>query len=103
MKSPGPQYPTPARRPTSAASSESCTPLEHRSLTRMNDLQTGVVVDVTADEADAARLKALGICQGRRIQLVKGGDPLIIRVLGTRVGISARLATGITVEPCGSC
>jgi hypothetical protein len=28
------------------------------------------------------------------------GDPMIIRVLSTRVGLSLRLAETITVEPC---
>lgn len=47
---------------------------------------------------DAIRLKAMGICVGRQVQLVRAGDPLIIRVLGTRVGMSARLAKGVVVE-----
>lgn len=82
---------------------DNCVPAPHTSLNSMGQMQVGVVVDVQADEVDAARLKALGVCQGRRIQLVKSGDPLILRVLGSRVGVSARLAEGITVEPCASC
>jgi len=57
------------------------------------------VTDLNVHEDDAIRLKAMGICVGRKVQLVRAGDPLIIRVLGTRVGLSARLATGIVVEP----
>jgi len=41
----------------------------------------------------------MGICVGRQVQLVQAGDPLIVRVLGTRVGLSARLAAGVVVEP----
>lgn len=88
---------------TPATTSDNCIPAPHTSLAAMGQMQVGVVVDVQADDVDAARLKALGICQGRRIQLVKSGDPLILRVLGTRVGLSARLARGITVEPCANC
>ncbi|MCA9260499.1 MAG: ferrous iron transport protein A [Planctomycetales bacterium] len=55
------------------------------------------VVAVNAPGDDALRLKALGICVGRRIQVVKTGDPLIVRVLGTRVGISQRLAAEVRV------
>jgi Fe2+ transport system protein FeoA len=58
-----------------------------------------VVTDVAVDPADAVRLKSLGICVGRRVQLVKGGDPLVVRVLGARVGLSARLACGVFVQP----
>jgi Fe2+ transport system protein FeoA len=43
-------------------------------------------------------LKSLGICVGRRVQLAKVGDPLIVRVLGTRVGLSARLAECVVVD-----
>jgi Fe2+ transport system protein FeoA len=68
----------------------------------LNGLGDGVlaqVLDVVAEADDAVRLKSLGICIGRRVQLVKGGDPLIVRVLGARVGLSARLAAGVVVRP----
>ena len=42
----------------------------------------------------------MGICQGRRIMLVRRGDPLILRVLGSRIGLSARLALKVSVEAC---
>jgi Fe2+ transport system protein FeoA len=67
----------------------------------LNTLGDGVlaqVVDVVADADDAVRLKSLGVCVGRRVQLVKGGDPLIVRVLGARVGLSARIAAGVAVR-----
>lgn len=54
-------------------------------------------LEVHAD--DATRLRAMGICAGRQIQLMRSGDPLILRVLGARVGLSARLAAGVGVVP----
>ena len=60
------------------------------------------VLSTAADEAvlivtrldlrteDAIRLKRMGICEGRQIQLVQKGDPLIVRVVGCRVGIASR-------------
>ena len=57
------------------------------------------VAELQVDGEDAIRLKAMGICVGRRVQLVKAGDPLIVRVLGARVGLSARLAACVAVEP----
>ena len=68
---------------------------------RLSDLASGAlaqVADVTVESGDAIRLKSLGICVGRRVQLVKSGDPLVVRVLGARVGLSARLAAGVSVE-----
>ncbi len=46
------------------------------------------------------RLKAMGICQGRKVMLVRAGDPLILRVLGSRIGLSARLAHRVSVSAC---
>lgn len=59
---------------------------------------TGRVVQVIATSEDILRLQALGVCIGRRIELVKAGDPMIINVVGARVGLSARLAAEVRVE-----
>lgn len=99
----GADSPAPGRGPLDSSAPRNCAPAPHTRLDALGSMEVAIVVEVEADEVDAARLKALGICQGRRIQLVKTGDPLIVRVLGTRVGVSARLAHGITVEPCLSC
>ena len=55
---------------------------------------------VDAGHQDIARLKSMGICQGRRVQLVQAGDPLIVKVVGVRIGVSARLANKVYVETC---
>ena len=67
---------------------------------RLSQLARGTarVVRVDGDAADVARLMALGICLGRRIEVIKQGDPLIVRVVGSRVGLSARLAAGVVVS-----
>jgi len=63
-----------------------------------------VVRRVEAEDDSMDRLKALGICLGRQVELVKAGDPLIVRVFGSRLGISSRLANRVLVEPCsGGC
>jgi len=41
---------------------------------------------------------ALGICVGRQVEMIKTSDPLIVNVIGARVGLSARLAASVTVE-----
>jgi Fe2+ transport system protein FeoA len=55
------------------------------------------VIRVDAEADDAVRLMALGICVGRRVQVVKPGDPMIVRVMATRIGLSARLAASVIV------
>ncbi|MAE66668.1 MAG: hypothetical protein CMJ18_20560 [Phycisphaeraceae bacterium] len=71
-----------------------------RWLDRLAPGQCGTVTTVDADVDDAHRLKAMGVCAGRLVMLVKSGDPLILRVLGTRIGISRRLAAAVRVLPC---
>lgn len=42
---------------------------------------------------------SLGVCTGRTVELIKAGDPLILKVFATRIGLSARLAARVTVRP----
>jgi Fe2+ transport system protein FeoA len=67
-------------------------------LSRLTNDELARVVDVSAAADDAVRLKSLGLCIGRQVQVVKLGDPLVVRVLGTRVGLSARLADCVSVQ-----
>jgi Fe2+ transport system protein FeoA len=59
-----------------------------------------VVRSIETEDAESQRLKMLGVCVGRRVELVKGGDPLILRVFGSRLGLSAALAARVRVEVC---
>ena len=71
-------------------------------LVMLSELPAGAyarVAYVSAHSDDLRRLQALGVCVGRRIQLVKTGDPLIISVVGARVGLSTRLAAEVRVTP----
>ncbi len=69
-------------------------------LTALATHQCGRVDAVQAPDSDLERLMAMGVCGGRMVELVQVGDPLILRVYGTRVGVSARLAERILVLPC---
>lgn len=83
---------------TSDATSQPQTPL--RKLVELSLGAAGKVASVTVDGADEGRLKALGLCEGRTVQVLSTGDPLIVRVLGSRVGLSARLAEQVSVGTC---
>ena len=63
--------------------------------------QVSVVASVDVPTDDAGRLMALGLCVGRKVEVVKQGDPLIIKVIGSRIGLSGRLAEMIWVRPAG--
>ena len=60
-----------------------------------------VVHHVEATDEEMARLMAMGVCAGRSVELVQRGDPLILKVFGSRIGVSARLACRVMVRPCG--
>jgi ferrous iron transport protein A len=69
----------------------------------LDELQTGqcgIVRDLDLKESDDNRLRTLGICPGRRVWLVRRGDPMVIKVMGTRLGLAAELAQQVTVEVC---
>jgi Fe2+ transport system protein FeoA len=72
-------------------------------LVRLDELPArvcAVVRRVDTDDEDIQRLKTLGICLGRRVELVRVGDPLILKVFGSRLGLSASLACRVHVEIC---
>lgn len=71
---------------------------------RLDQLQPklcGTVVRVDAEGDDISRLQVMGVCVGRKVEVIKRGDPLILRVLGSRLGLSARLAQRVYVQSCG--
>lgn len=59
-----------------------------------------VVRSVSTEDEDTQRLKTLGVCVGRRVELVRAGNPLILKIFGSRLGISAELAARVQVEVC---
>ncbi len=59
-----------------------------------------VVRSIATDDEDTQRLKTLGVCLGRRVELIRTGDPIILKVFSSRLGISAELAARVHVEVC---
>ena len=56
------------------------------------------VTHVDAAAEDSVRLKRIGVCEGRSLQLLQDGDPIIVKVVGSRVGISRQLASQVLVR-----
>ena len=69
-------------------------------LDRLPPRLCAVVRHIETDDEEMQRLKTLGVCLGRRVELVKAGDPLILKVFGSRLGLSAALASHVQVEVC---
>ena len=59
---------------------------------RLSVGECGLVCEIEAGHEDIERLKTMGVCLGRRLHVVKTGDPMIVSVMGTRLGIAGRLA-----------
>lgn len=57
----------------------------------------GRVARVLGDAADTLRLKALGLCEGREVRVIRTGEAWVVRVLGSRIGLSRRLASSVFV------
>ena len=70
------------------------------SVNNLNPHQCGIVRQIIAPDNEMDRLMAMGVCADGVVELVQRGDPLILKVYGTRIGVSARLANRIMVEPC---
>ena len=72
-------------------------------LVRLDELPTrvcAVVRRVDTEDEETLRLKTMGVCVGRRVELVRTGNPLIVKIFGSRLGISGELATRVFVEVC---
>ena len=72
-------------------------------LVRLDELPPktcAVVRDISTDDEDMRRLKTLGVCLGRRVEVVRTGDPLILKIFGSRLGLAAGLAAQVSVEVC---
>ena len=71
--------------------------------TRLDELPPrtcAVVRRIETDGEEVQRLKSLGLCVGRQVEVVKSGDPLIIKIFGSRIGLSASLAARVWLEIC---
>jgi len=72
-------------------------------LVRLDELPPrvcAVVRSIETDDEEIQRLKTLGVCLGRRVELVRAGDPIILKVFSSRLGLSAALAARVHVEVC---
>ncbi|MCA9140367.1 MAG: ferrous iron transport protein A [Planctomycetales bacterium] len=56
---------------------------------------------VFAEGENAVRLKRIGLCEGRIVELVGQGDPMVLRIGTSRVGLSRQLAKLVKVTPVG--
>ena len=69
---------------------------------RLIDLKVGAVArfhEARLDKASCGLLRALGLTKSCEVRLCKGGEPCIVQVRSTRIGLSKTVAGGIYVIP----
>jgi Fe2+ transport system protein FeoA len=69
---------------------------------RLSHLPTGQTARVRAlpaDDEPFLRLRAMGLCEGRKIEVIRHGSRMIVSLSGVRIGVDRRLAEAIEVEP----
>ena len=57
----------------------------------------GMVCEMDARGAELQRLQMMGLCLGRRVRVVRQGDPMVVHVVGTHIGLARVLAEEIVV------
>ena len=68
----------------------------------LSSLRAGAVVRFRGAELDPAScnlLRALGLTRECQLTLCKAGEPCIVQVRSTRIGLSGKVADGIFVVP----
>ncbi|MCA1779115.1 MAG: ferrous iron transport protein A [Xanthomonadaceae bacterium] len=68
-------------------------------LSRLTAGQGARVLALPDDDEPFLRLRAMGLCEGRRIEVVRHGSRMIVSLSGVRIGVDRRLADAISVEP----
>lgn len=71
------------------------------SATTLSDLPAGAIcrVDAVSLEAErAARMAGLGISVGRQVRIVRAGEPIVVQVYGSRIGLAHALARHVLVK-----
>jgi Fe2+ transport system protein FeoA len=67
---------------------------------RLSELEVGDIarmVDAAIDPEAQSLLQALGLTDNSQLRVCKRGEPCVVQVRATRIGISSRIAQHITV------
>jgi Fe2+ transport system protein FeoA len=78
------------------------TPIRPVALSTLRTGAHGRVHEPLLDEESTSLLHALGLSVSRRFKLCKTGEPCIVQIGATRIGVSKDVAARILVVPDGS-
>ena len=57
------------------------------------------VLEMRCGDAEACRLRALGVCEGASLNVLDARHAMLLEVRGTRLALGKALTAGITVQP----
>jgi Fe2+ transport system protein FeoA len=60
------------------------------------------ILAMACGDADACRLRALGLCEGASVSVVDKRHCMLLEVRGSRLALGAAITAGITVLPAQS-
>ena len=60
------------------------------------------ITEICGCEAEAAKLRDLGVREGAQVTVVRAGNPLLVRVEGARFGIGEAAAQNVLCEYVGA-
>jgi Fe2+ transport system protein FeoA len=69
---------------------------------RLADVQSGTtarLTDTRLESASRALLRALGLTDGSVLRVCQQGEPCVIQVRATRIGLSSRVARDVFIVP----
>ena len=78
--------------PVTAAGSRVC------ALSACKSGSQATVVDIGCSPDEACRLRALGVCEGAKINVIDARHCMVLDVRGTRLALGNALTSGITVQ-----
>ena len=67
-------------------------------LTQLKPGQCAIIESIEDGNGSKQRLEIMGLCPGHRICMIRRGDPLIIRVLGSHLGLASDIAARVNVS-----
>ncbi len=73
--------------------------LQTRALTELSAGEVCRVEAVDAGFENAARMAGLGVSIGREVRVVRAGEPMVVQIYGSRIGLARAIASRIRVAP----
>lgn len=73
----------------------------HRSIPSLACLECGMcarAIRLGMGPDEARRLRTMGLCEGRLLQVVRTGRHVVVRIGGTRIALDRRLAAEVAVD-----